>query len=204
MHEDCHDPRQQTSPEVPIAHVNTTQDTPRSQRTTLGKHSIRRENLDTAFTTVRPAPMPPEEHRDTADIEGNTDSSLVRQISIPSTPQPSPLSWLMFNINITLDDVSVLNDIKTQAKGLPETTSTRPPAAGEVTTESAPNLKTQTMSSHYRHTRLITPYGTQPCQHPGCHPRHLGLHLNHHHQRKGLQNLIPVPRPRPRDQTSHR
>ena len=36
-------------------------------------------------------------------------------------PQPSPLSWLMFNINIALDDVSVPNDIKIQAKGIPET-----------------------------------------------------------------------------------
>ena len=38
------------------------QDTPRSQQTTLGKPSTRLENPDTAFNTIRSAPVLPEEH----------------------------------------------------------------------------------------------------------------------------------------------
>ena len=59
LHEDCHGPHQQTSP---------------------GKPSFRLENLDTASLDIRPAPVPPEEHCNTANVEDKADSGEDREL----------------------------------------------------------------------------------------------------------------------------
>ena len=73
--------------EDPIARVNTAQDTPRSQQTTLGKPSTRLKSPDAASTTIRSAPVLPEEHCDTADVEDNTDSRKDKELQETSRIQ---------------------------------------------------------------------------------------------------------------------
>ena len=51
------------------ARARELQVTSRAQQCTTSKPSTQSKNLDTALPTIRPAPVPPEEHHDTADEE---------------------------------------------------------------------------------------------------------------------------------------
>ena len=52
----------------------------------------RLENLDTASTAIRPAPMPPEEHCNTANVEDKADSREDRELQDTSRTQQQTLA----------------------------------------------------------------------------------------------------------------
>ena len=69
------------------ARARALQDTSRAQQCTTGKPSTQPRNSDTALPTIRPAPVLPEEHHDTADREDHRQKEATEKAK-PTHTQP--------------------------------------------------------------------------------------------------------------------